>query len=73
MFTATEDKIIKQIVDEWHVFRKLDEIINFEELFTPLQKLYSTTGTEGIDVINGEEKLNNANVKNFWQRCSLGS
>ena len=66
MFTATEEEIIEQIVDEGHVFRKLDEIINFEELFTPLQKLYSTTGAEGIDVIKGSKVL----LIQFWEDYS---
>jgi len=66
MFTATEEEIIEKIVDTEHVFRKLDEIINFEDLFTPFQKLYSTTGAEGIDVVKGLKAL----LIQFWEDYS---
>ena len=66
MFTATEEELIEKIVKEDHVFRKLNKIIDFEELFTPLQKLYSTTGAEGIDVIKGMKAL----LIQFWEDYS---
>ena len=66
MLTTTEEEIIEQIIDKEHVFRKLDNIIDFEELFKPLQKLYSTTGTEGIDVIKGGKAL----LIQFWEDYS---
>ena len=46
--------------------RKLDEIINFEDLFTPFQNLYSTTGAEGIDVVKGLKAL----LIQFWEDYS---
>jgi 5'(3')-deoxyribonucleotidase len=79
MFTATEEELIEKIVKEDHVFRKLNKIIGFEELFTPLRKLYSTTGAEGIDVIIRNESSFNpilgglfrqGNGKSFARECS---
>lgn len=66
MFTATEEEIIEKIVDEEHAFRKLDKIIDFEELFIPLQDLYSDTGAEGIDVVKGAKAL----LIQFWEDYS---
>lgn len=66
MFTTTEEELIEKMVRKDNVFRKLDKIINFEELFTPLQKLYSTTGAEGIDVIKGMKAL----LIQFWEDYS---
>jgi len=48
---------MEKLVYNDNVFRRLNKIIDFDKLLIPLQDLYSTTGTEGINVIKGELEL----------------
>jgi len=66
LFTTDEEEIIEKLVKEEHVFRKLNNILDFDKLFTPLRKLYSTTGIEGIDVAKGMKAL----LIQFWEDYS---
>lgn len=66
LFTSTEEEIIEKMVRENHAFRKLKEIIDFENLISPYQKLYSDTGAQGIDVIKGFKAL----LIQFWEDYS---
>jgi len=66
MFTSTEEEIIEKLVKEDHAFRKLNEMINFEELIVPYRDLYSNIGKEGIDVIKGFKAL----LIQFWEDYS---
>lgn len=66
LFTSTEEEIIEQMIKEDHAFRKLQKIIDFEELIAPCRKLYSDTGAEGIDVIKGFKAL----LIQFWEDYS---
>ena len=66
LFTSTEEEIIEKIVKSDHAFRKLNAVIDFENLILPYRKLYSNTGAEGIDVIKGFKTL----LIQFWEDYS---
>lgn len=66
LFTSTEEEIIEKMVKDDHAFRKLKQIINFEELVSPYRKLYSDTGAEGIDITKGYKAL----LIQFWEDYS---
>jgi IS5 family transposase len=66
MITTTEEEIIEKIVQNNHVFRKLNSIIDFEKLISPYRELYSSVGTEGIDIIKGFKAL----LIQFWENYS---
>lgn len=66
LFTSTEEEIIEKIVKPDHAFRKLNVVIDFENLVLPYRKLYSDTGAEGIDVIKGFKTL----LIQFWEDYS---
>lgn len=66
LFTSTEEEIIEKMMREDHAFRKLKKLIDFEKLITPYRKLYSSTGTEGIDVAKGFKAL----LIQFWEDYS---
>lgn len=65
-FTASEDEIMEKMMKDDHAFRKLKEVIDFEQLISPYRKLYSSTGAEGIDVIKGFKML----LVQFWEDYS---
>ncbi|MCX6799731.1 MAG: hypothetical protein NT091_01120, partial [Candidatus Falkowbacteria bacterium] len=46
MITTTEEELIEKMVDNNHAFRRLNNLINFEELISPYRELYSTIGKE---------------------------
>jgi len=66
MITTTEEEIIEKLVRHDHAFRKLNEVINFEELIIPYRELYSDIGKEGLDVIKGFKAL----LIQFWENYS---
>lgn len=66
LFTSSEEEIMEKLVKDSHVFRKLNNTLNFEELLAPYRKLYSDTGAEGIDVIKGMKAL----LLQFWEDYS---
>jgi len=66
MFLTIEEKIIEQLVKEDHAFRKLNKIVNFEEILDPYYKLYSNIGVEGIDIVKGFKAL----LIQFWEDYS---
>lgn len=66
LFTSAEEEIIEKIVKEDHAFRKLNRIIDFENIISPYRKLYSDMGAEGIDVIKGFKSL----LIQFWEDYS---
>lgn len=66
LFTSTEEEIIERIVKKDHAFRKLKKLIDFEKLIAPYRKLYSDTGTEGLDVVKGFKAL----LIQFWEDYS---
>ena len=66
LFTFSEEEIMEKLVKEDHAFRKLNNILDFQKLLKPYRKLYSETGTEGIDVIKGIKAL----LLQFWEDYS---
>lgn len=66
LFTSSEEEIIEKMVKSDHAFRKLQKIIDFENLIAPYRKLYSDTGAEGIDVVKGFKAL----LIQFWEDYS---
>jgi IS5 family transposase len=66
MITTTEEEIIEKMVGKNHAFRRLNEVINFDELIAPYRELYSSIGAEGVDVIKGFKIL----LIQFWENYS---
>jgi transposase, IS5 family len=62
----TEEDVFNSIIETNHPFRKLNEIIDFNRLVTPLQDLYSKTGAVGINVEKGIKAL----LIQFWEDYS---
>lgn len=65
-FRTNEEDIMEKMVKEDHAFRKLKNIIDFEEIAIPYRKLYSSTGAEGIDIVKGFKSL----LIQFWENYS---
>ncbi len=57
MLLKTESEIYEAIVPATHVFRQLNEIIDFTELVAPLSDSYSELGTQGISLETGFKTL----------------
>lgn len=66
MITTTEEEIFEKLVKQDNVFRKLNSLIDFEELVSPYRELYSDTGAQGIDIIKGFKSL----LVQFWEDYS---
>lgn len=66
LLQTREDIILEKLVKEDHVFRRLNKLFDFEEMFYPLRDLYSYTGTEGIDISKGMKAL----LLQFWEDYS---
>lgn len=66
MFLSTEQELFDKIIDNKHPFRRLKEIINFEELAAPIRAAYSALGAHGIDVEKGVKSL----LIQFWENYS---
>jgi transposase, IS5 family len=62
----TEEDFFASIIEADHPFRKLNEIINFNQLVTPLRDLYSKIGAIGVDVEKGIKAL----LVQFWEDYS---
>lgn len=67
MLLKTEDEIFDAIVASDHPFRKLNKVIDFEELVAPLrEECYSDLGVSGIDIAKGFKAL----LVQFWENYS---
>lgn len=66
LLLATEAELFNKIIGNNHPFRKLKEIINFEELTLPLRDLYHDMGQTGVDVQKGFKAL----LVQFWEDYS---
>ncbi len=62
----TESEIFDKIIEASHPFRRLNNIINFEEFLSPLRSLYSDIGTSGIPIERGFKAL----LIQFWEDYS---
>jgi len=60
---TNEEEIMEKMVDNDHVFRKLNTLLDFDSLISPLRNLYSTTGAQGIDIEKGFKAL----LIQFWE------
>ena len=54
------------LIDKNDPFRKLEKIIDFDELSEPLRECYSDIGSDGIDVAKGFKAL----LVQFWEDYS---
>src|SRR3990167_9518718 len=66
MLLSTEEEIFNKIVAIDHPFRKLNTIIDFDDLSEPLRDLYSDLGSTGIDIAKGFKAL----LVQFWEDYS---
>jgi IS5 family transposase len=66
MLLKTEAEIFDKIIEVNHPFRRLNEIIDFEEFVSPLRALYSDVGTSGIAIEKGFKAL----LVQFWEDYS---
>lgn len=66
LLANTEKEIFDVIVPASHPFRKLHEIINWNELLAPIGESDSNTGTPGIDMEKGMKAL----LIQFWEDYS---
>jgi len=66
LFLTKEEEIIEKLVRKDHVFRKLKEVVDFEETLVPYYRLYSDIGSVGIDVVKGFKAL----LVQFWEDYS---
>lgn len=66
LLLETEEQLFNTIIDQKHPFRRLKEILNFEELVAPMRATYSTIGAHGIDVERGIKAL----LIQFWENYS---
>lgn len=67
LVTSTEEEIFEKLVKSDDPFRKLNQVIDFEELLHPYKKkLYSDIGQSGIDFIKGFKCL----LIQFWEDYS---
>jgi IS5 family transposase len=62
----TEEEILETIIDENHVFRKLNKLVNWNQITKPLRKLYPGGGAIGTDVTKGVKAL----IIQFWEDYS---
>jgi len=66
LLLSTEEELFNTIIDSAHPFRRLQEILDFETLITPMRAAYSTLGAHGIDVERGVKAL----LIQFWENYS---
>jgi len=66
LLMSTEKEVFEIAVDTSHPFRKLNTIIDWDELIDPLRDSYSDLGDKGIDVGKGMKAL----LLQFWEDCS---
>jgi len=62
----TEEQIFTKIIEANHPFRRLKQIIDFEQFVAPLRSLYSDLGTSGIAIEKGFLAL----LIQFWEDYS---
>lgn len=61
-----EQEIVNRVVGVNHAYHKLNNLISFEEMVVPLEKLYSNLGQPGIPAIRGFKAL----LIQFWEDYS---
>jgi IS5 family transposase len=66
LLLSSEEEVFDLIIDKNHPLKRINEIINFEELIKPMRDAYSTIGSNGIDVEKGVKAL----LIQFWEDYS---
>lgn len=61
-----EGKLFSSVVGTDHAYRKLNKLIDFHSLVTPLEKLYSPLGQHGIPAVKGVKAM----LLQFWEDYS---
>ena len=61
-----QKEILEQLVDDKHVFRKLNKIIKIKKIVRSYKNLYSPIGAQGIDIEKGFKAL----LIQFWEDYS---
>lgn len=66
LLLQTEEELFNRVIDADHPFRRLQKLIDFDELVEPLRECYSDLGDTGIDVQKGVKAL----LIQFWEDYS---
>jgi IS5 family transposase len=66
LFTTSEEVILEKMIRSDHAFRKLNDLLDFDALASPLRSLYSDVGAVGLDVKKGMKCL----LIQFWEDYS---
>jgi transposase, IS5 family len=66
MAVSTEEEIFNSVLNEDHPFRKLNALINWDQVTRPLRRMYSKKGRRGIDVKKGFKAL----IVQYWEDYS---
>lgn len=61
-----EEQIFSQVINDDHAYRKLNRLIDFDQLAAPLAKLYSPLGQPGLPVASALKAL----LIQFWEDLS---
>jgi len=66
LLANTEKEVFDTVIPAAHPSRRLNEIVNWSELISPLAECYSDTGTPGLDMEKGIKAL----LIQFWEDYS---
>jgi len=58
-----EEQIFASVIKPDHAYRKLNRLINFDEIARDVQKTYSNLGQPGIPAVRGLKAL----LLQFWE------
>jgi transposase, IS5 family len=61
-----EEELLAKIIPQDHAYRKLNRLINFEQIADALEKTYSNLGQKGIPAVRGLKAL----LLQFWEDLS---
>lgn len=65
-FASFEVQLLASVIPSDHAYRKLNRLINFEQIATSLEKTYSHLGQHGIPAVRGLKAL----LLQFWEDYS---
>jgi IS5 family transposase len=64
--TVSTEQLFASVIPSDHAYRKLNRLINFEQVATELQKTYSNLGQKGIPAVRGLKAM----LLQFWEDYS---
>ncbi len=64
--TVSAEKLFASVIPSDHAYRKMNRLINFDEIATMLQKTYSNLGQHGIPAVRGLKAM----LLQFWEDYS---